>query len=243
MSDQYPNESDDARENGVDPTTSTPADANTPDATANSAANGNETSQPTGAGEPSYPSQDNTAQYGQYQNDTQNSSSAQYDQYAQMPYQYQGQYQTGYESGQQSPYVDANAGQSRQNPYADPNAGQYQTGQQNPYGDTNTGQYQQQYAQQYQYQQYSPVPAGYIPRNKYVAAALGIMFGCLGLHNFYLGYTGKAVAQILITVLGALLVVGPIASAIWGLVEGMLILCSDRGTKWHQDAKGVELEH
>ena len=54
------------------------------------------------------------------------------------------------------------------------------------------------------------------------AGLLGIFLGCFGVHNFYLGYTGKAVAQLLITVLSCGLLW--IVSAIWGLVEGIMIL-------------------
>ena len=59
-------------------------------------------------------------------------------------------------------------------------------------------------------------------KSKITAGLLGIFLGSIGVHNFYLGYTGKAVAQLLITVLscGALSVI----SSVWGLVEGILIL-------------------
>lgn len=59
-------------------------------------------------------------------------------------------------------------------------------------------------------------------KSRIAAGLLGIFLGCLGVHNFFLGYTGKALAQLLITVLsfGTLGVV----SAVWGLVEGILIL-------------------
>lgn len=59
-------------------------------------------------------------------------------------------------------------------------------------------------------------------KSKIVAGLLGIFLGCFGVHNFYLGYTGKAVAQLLITVLSCFFL-SPI-SAIWGLIEGILIL-------------------
>ena len=54
------------------------------------------------------------------------------------------------------------------------------------------------------------------------AALFGIFLGAFGVHNFYLGYNGKAIAQLLITILscGALAFV----SAILGLIEGILIL-------------------
>ena len=48
---------------------------------------------------------------------------------------------------------------------------------------------------------------------------LGIFLGGLGIHNFYAGYTGRAVAQLLISVLGAILIVPIIAVWIWVIVE------------------------
>lgn len=59
-------------------------------------------------------------------------------------------------------------------------------------------------------------------KSKIAAGLLGIFLGGLGVHNFYLGYTNKAVAQLLITILscGALSMV----SSIWGLIEGIMIL-------------------
>ena len=59
-------------------------------------------------------------------------------------------------------------------------------------------------------------------KSKIAAGLLGIFLGCFGVHNFYLGYIGKAVAQLLITVLSCFTL--SFASAIWGLIEGILIL-------------------
>lgn len=72
-------------------------------------------------------------------------------------------------------------------------------------------------------------------KSKLAAGLLGIFLGSLGVHNFYLGNTGKAVAQLLITLLtcGA----GSIVSGIWGLVEGIQILTGSINT----DANGVPL--
>lgn len=72
-------------------------------------------------------------------------------------------------------------------------------------------------------------------KSKLAAGLFGIFLGSFGVHNFYLGYNGKAIAQLLISVLscGTLAVV----SSIWGLVEGILILTGDTKT----DANGVPL--
>lgn len=76
-------------------------------------------------------------------------------------------------------------------------------------------------------------------KSKMAAGLLGIFLGGLGIHNFYLGYTGKAIAQLLISLLslGFLAII----SGIWGLIEGILILTAKPGTPWSLDARGVPL--
>ena len=69
-------------------------------------------------------------------------------------------------------------------------------------------------------------------KSKLVAGLLGIFLGAYGVHNFYLGYTGKAVAQLLISVLSCFSL--SIVSGIWGLIEGIMILCGNI----NKDAKG-----
>lgn len=61
-------------------------------------------------------------------------------------------------------------------------------------------------------------------KSKLVAGLLGILLGIFGIHNFYLGFTGKAIAQLLLTVVGWILFFGPIIAGIWGLIEGIMIL-------------------
>lgn len=99
------------------------------------------------------------------------------------------------------------------------------------------GGYQPNYPQQ-MYQQPNMGYAGVDPnaKSKMAAGLLGIFLGGLGVHNFYLGYTGKAVAQLLITILSC----GTLAfvSAIWGLIEGILILT---GSTITTDASGRPL--
>lgn len=77
------------------------------------------------------------------------------------------------------------------------------------------------------------------PKSKIVAGILGILLGFLGVHNFYLGFTGKAVTQLLISVLSLGMLA--IVSSIWGLIEGIMILISKPGEMNHRDARGVEL--
>ena len=72
-------------------------------------------------------------------------------------------------------------------------------------------------------------------KSKIVAGILGILLGCFGVHNFYLGYTSKAIAQLLISVLSCF-ILSPIA-AIWGLIEGIMILTGSIDT----DSEGRKL--
>ena len=80
------------------------------------------------------------------------------------------------------------------------------------------------------------VPAGAIQKSKVAAGLLAILIGATGAHNFYLGYTSKAIAQLLLSVLSC----GVLAfvSAIWALVEGIQILTGTVAV----DAAGVPLK-
>lgn len=68
-------------------------------------------------------------------------------------------------------------------------------------------------------------------KSKLVAGLLGIFLGGLGAHNFYLGYTKKAIAQILLSFCFGI-------GAIWGFIEGIMILAGSI----NEDAKGVPLK-
>jgi len=72
-----------------------------------------------------------------------------------------------------------------------------------------------------------PARADYSPvysegKSRVAAGILGILLGALGVHNFYLGYNGKGIAQLLITILSCGMLAA--VSSIWGLVEGIMIL-------------------
>ena len=75
-----------------------------------------------------------------------------------------------------------------------------------------------------------PVPAGE-QKSKMAAGLLGIFLGGLGIHNFYLGYTGKAIAQIALSLCFGI-------GAIWGLIDGIMILTGSID----KDANGVPLK-
>lgn len=68
-------------------------------------------------------------------------------------------------------------------------------------------------------------------KSKLVAGLLGIFLGAWGVHNFYLGFTKKAIIQIIVTIVTCGI------GALWGFIEGILILCGNINT----DAKGNKL--
>jgi TM2 domain-containing membrane protein YozV len=70
-------------------------------------------------------------------------------------------------------------------------------------------------------------------KSKLVAGLLGVLLGGLGIHRFYLGYVSIGIAQIAVT----LCTVG--LGAIWGFIEGILILVGNNITT---DAEGRPLK-
>ena len=70
----------------------------------------------------------------------------------------------------------------------------------------------------------TPTPAGYAyqqggmvsTRNKWIAGLLGVVFGGMGVHRFYLGFVGIGVLQLILTIV----TFG--VAGIWGTVEGIL---------------------
>ncbi|MBI0125858.1 TM2 domain-containing protein [Bifidobacterium sp. W8101] len=87
-----------------------------------------------------------------------------------------------------------------------------------------------------------PYPISPTPHSKLAAGLLSIFLGCFGVGNFYLGRTGRGVAQLMLTLIGFLFFfIGPTIAIIWGLIEGILILTSSTGSFWHRDARGWEL--
>jgi TM2 domain-containing membrane protein YozV len=89
-----------------------------------------------------------------------------------------------------------------------------------------------------QFAQSAQPQGGYAPvehKSKIAAGLLGIFLGSLGVHNFYLGYTSRGVAQLLITLCTC--GVGACVTGIWGLVEGIMILTGSIKT----DAQGIPL--
>ena len=69
-------------------------------------------------------------------------------------------------------------------------------------------------------------------KSKLAAGLLGIFLGGWGIHNFYLGFTGKGIAQIIVTIVTCGI------GSLWGFVEGILILTGSINT----DAQGIPLK-
>lgn len=83
---------------------------------------------------------------------------------------------------------------------------------------------------------------GMSDKSKVTAAIYAFFLGEFGIHNFYLGRTGRGVAQLLITIFLAVIVIGPIISWVWSIAEGAQILGSHPGSPYHQDGNGLELQ-
>lgn len=75
-------------------------------------------------------------------------------------------------------------------------------------------------------------------KSKLVAGLLAIFLGTLGIHNFYLGYTQKAVLQLVITIIAGWIGVGLIVTQVWALIEAIQLFTGSIKV----DGKGVPLK-
>ncbi|MCO7273898.1 TM2 domain-containing protein [Cellulosimicrobium cellulans] len=135
-----------------------------------------------------------------------------------------GQSQQGYgDAYGQRPYGTPGA----QPGYGQPQGAAYGAAPQQGYPQQGYGQ-QPGYAQPGRYGQPGFDPA-YDPqaKSRLAAGLLGILVGSLGIHRFYLGYTGIGLTMLLVSVLSFGFAAPVIA--IWGLVEGILYLTSKTG--------------
>ena len=69
-------------------------------------------------------------------------------------------------------------------------------------------------------------------KDKLTAGLLGIFLGSLGIHNFYLGFTTRAIIQIVVTIVTCGI------GSLWGFIEGILILTGSI----NKDANGIPLK-
>lgn len=74
-------------------------------------------------------------------------------------------------------------------------------------------------------------------KSRLAAGLLALFLGTLGIHNFYLGRTGIAVLQLLLSVLSLGFLAGGVA--LWALIEAILILTGS--ASFATDAKGIPL--
>lgn len=159
----------------------------------------------------------------------------------QQPYQEPSSYPFGepQDPGYQQPYQG----------YQQPSSASYQRPMSPGYQQS----YQPGYPQGYGQSPYGAQPFGgvgigpnvYDPPKNWVAALLLCLFlGGFGAHNFYLGYNGRAIAQLLLTLIGwltFLLLIGAvllIVVGVWVFIELMILLVQSD----FRDARGRPLQ-
>ena len=65
-------------------------------------------------------------------------------------------------------------------------------------------------------------------KSKVAAGLLALFFGTLGVHNFYLGYTVKATAQLLLTLLSCFIL--SVVFGVWAFSEAIMIFTGSINT-------------
>lgn len=60
---------------------------------------------------------------------------------------------------------------------------------------------------------------GEMNKSKTSYIVMGLLLGSLGIHNFYAGYSGKGIAQLLITILTGWLIIPLLGVWIWNVIE------------------------
>ena len=75
----------------------------------------------------------------------------------------------------------------------------------------------------------TPIQLAIPAKSKSTFILFGVFFGLCGVHNFYAGYTGRAVAQLLISIILGPLVVGVIIVGMWVFVELLTVRTDKRG--------------
>ena len=61
-------------------------------------------------------------------------------------------------------------------------------------------------------------------KSKVTSGVLGILLGGIGIHKFYLGYTGAGLTMLLVSLVGSLLIFPPLIMGLIGLIEGIIYL-------------------
>ncbi len=91
----------------------------------------------------------------------------------------------------------------------------------------------------------NPYASTSVQKSRIAAGLLGIFFGGFGVHNFYLGYSNRAILQLVLSIVGiftSCIGIGVflcMGIGIWGFVEGIMILTG----KVETDANGIPLKN
>lgn len=72
-----------------------------------------------------------------------------------------------------------------------------------------------------------------LPKSRIAYIVLGLFLGLLGVHNFYAGYTTRAIIQLLVSIFTGWLLIPLIGVAVWVLIE----ICTVE-----EDAQGVRFQ-
>ncbi|MFD5868481.1 NINE protein [Corynebacterium sp. NPDC060344] len=167
--------------------------------------------------------------------------------YGQAGYQQpsqQGGYQQGFPQYGQQQYGQ----QDYDQPYGQQPYGQSQP-QQQPYGQSGQPGQVQPHGQQPGFgpmQAYGPNGLPRAPKSKIVAAVLAFFLGGFGVHNFYLGHTGRGITQLALYLIGwttAIVGIGLlliVAVGLWAFVEFIMILVGANG--FERDSDGYPLQ-
>lgn len=86
---------------------------------------------------------------------------------------------------------------------------------------------------------------GVSDKSKLAAALFALFLGEFGAYDFYIGNAKQGYKRIVITLLAAIPMLLPfilLANAIWNIMITIQVLTSKTGSKWHQDAQGLELQ-
>ena len=79
-----------------------------------------------------------------------------------------------------------------------------------------------------------PHPAWQVSKSRTAYVLLGLFLGYLGIHNFYAGYTGKGVAQLLLCLFSPVLFFIPLLVLfVWTLIEICTVTQDAQGIRFH----------
>ena len=79
-----------------------------------------------------------------------------------------------------------------------------------------------------------PHPTWEVSKSRMAYILLGLFLGYFGVHNFYAGYTGKGVAQLLLCLFSPVLFFIPLLVLfVWTLVEICTVTQDAQGIRFH----------